>query len=220
MLFSASIDDLEPGRWRFVLRALDGSDRLVAEDMEPDVHGERLELLALVRGLEALAQPSRVTLFTPSRYIRTGIRSGLPEWRRNGWRWEYFGQMVPVKNCDLWQRVDRALRFHELECRSLRVDAAHEPYPVRSAAKDRTESVRQGGGRDLEASPRPPERAETAGRSCSESRLGSFSSANRPAGRGLSWRSELGLGKLFGLVKLLTGNRPGTLSPVVVCKEV
>lgn len=122
MLFSASLDDSEPGRWRFVLRAADGSDRFAAEDVEPDVHGDRLELLALVRGLEALSQPSRVTLVAPSRYVLTGVRSGLLEWRKNRWRWEYFGKMVPVKNYDLWKRVDRALEFHQLECRSVRFD--------------------------------------------------------------------------------------------------
>jgi hypothetical protein len=84
-----------------------------------------LELLTVVRGLEALGQPSRVTLLTPSPAIREGIRFGLPEWRRNGWRWEAFGQMIPVRNCDLWQRMDRALRFHQVDCRHWRIDAAH-----------------------------------------------------------------------------------------------
>lgn len=224
MLFSASIDDAEPGRWRFVLRAADGSERFVAEDVEPDVHGERLELLALVRGLEALAQPSRVTLVTPSRYLRTGIRSGLPEWRRNGWRWEYFGQMVPVKNHDLWQRVDRALTFHQLECRSIRLDAAHEPYPVRSAGP-----VVQGpagrGSQDspvVRGSPDPAQRSNDRVSRSGECDRGTtpLSPGRRPAPRGRSWRRELGLGKVFGLVKLLAGNRPGGLSPVAVCKEV
>ena len=83
----------------------------MAEDIEPDIQGERLELLTVVRGLEALDQPVPVTLMTPSIYVREGIRYGLAEWRRNGWRWESFGQMVPVKNCDLWQRVGPRDRF-------------------------------------------------------------------------------------------------------------
>lgn len=62
-----------PGLWRFVLRGDDGSAMLVAEDVEPDIQGERLELLSVVRGLEALEQPSRVTLMTPSVYVREGI---------------------------------------------------------------------------------------------------------------------------------------------------
>ncbi len=125
LLFSESSQTPEPGRWRFVLRSSDGAQRVVADDVEPDARGERLELLTVVRGLEALGQPSRVTLVTPSPYIREGIRFGLAEWRRNGWRWEAFGQMIPVKNCDLWQRMDRALRFHEVDCRHWRIDGAH-----------------------------------------------------------------------------------------------
>lgn len=124
----------QPGRWRFVLRAVDGSYHLIAEDIEEGVQPERLHLLAIVRGLEALDQPSRVTVVTPSRYVREGIQYGLDEWRRNGWRWEYFGQMVPVKNSDLWQRVDAALRYHHVECRNWRFDPPHirTAGPVRS----------------------------------------------------------------------------------------
>jgi len=130
LLFSESSDTTEPGRWRFVLRSPDGSEKLMADDVEPDARGERLELLTVVRGLEALDQPSKVTLMTRSASIREGIRYGLSEWRANGWRWESFGQMIPVKNRDLWQRVDRALCFHQVECRSWRFDRAHGSKPT------------------------------------------------------------------------------------------
>jgi ribonuclease HI len=98
---------------------------LEAEASEPGVTGERLALLSVVRGLEALQRPSRVMLVTPSSYVREGIRRGLSEWRRNGWRWERFGQMVPVKHLDLWQRVDRAMQYHQLDCRMCRIDPPH-----------------------------------------------------------------------------------------------
>ena len=119
------------GTWKFVLRSIHGSECLEASDDEPGVCGERLELLTVVRGLEALDQPSKVTLVTPSKYVREGIRYGLREWRSNGWRWEYYGEMVPVKNRDLWQRIDRALRFHEVDCRRWRFDRAHTSGVVR-----------------------------------------------------------------------------------------
>ena len=107
LLFSESNREQARGQWRFVLQAVDGSDQFEAYDEEPNVGGERLELLAVVRGLEALPEPARVTLVTPSKYVNRGIAQGLPEWRHNGWQWEHFGEMVPVKNRDLWQRVDR-----------------------------------------------------------------------------------------------------------------
>lgn len=115
----------ETGRWRFVLRSVDSTFRLEADDVEPKVRGQRLELLTVVRGLEALDRPSRVTLITASTYVREGIRTGVAEWRANGWRWECFGQMVPVKNADLWQRIARALEFHEVDCRTYRLDPPH-----------------------------------------------------------------------------------------------
>ncbi|MGD9719660.1 MAG: RNase H family protein [Pirellulales bacterium] len=133
LLFSESCRKSPQGQWRFVLQSLDGAEQFEAADAEPDARGERLELLAVVRGLEALAQPSRVTLVTPSRYVNRGLTYGLAEWRVNDWRWEHYGEMVPVKNRDLWQRVDRALEFHQLDCRTWRFDpphlAAHELEP-------------------------------------------------------------------------------------------
>ena len=125
LLFSESHRNQSRGQWRFVLQAVDGSDQFEAEDEEPDVGGERLELLAVVRGLEALPEPARVTLVTPSKYVNRGLSEGLPEWRHNGWQWEHFGEMVPVKNRDLWQRVDRALDFHQVQCRWWRFDLPH-----------------------------------------------------------------------------------------------
>ncbi len=125
LLFCDLGDRGEPGRWRFVLRSVDGAFRLEADDVEPHARGQRLELLTVVRGLEALDRPSRVTLITASTYVREGIRSGVAEWRANGWRWECFGQMVPVKNADLWQRIARALEFHEVDCRTYRLDPPH-----------------------------------------------------------------------------------------------
>ena len=111
----------ERGQWRFVLESSDGAARLEAADEEPAT-GQRLELLAIVRGLEALDQPSRVTLVTGSRYVSRGIRFGLAQWREDGWQWERYGEMIPIKDDDLWRRVDHALQFHLVECRVPRLD--------------------------------------------------------------------------------------------------
>ena len=133
LLFSESCRKSSQGRWRFVLQTIDGTEQFEAADAEPDAQGERLELLAVVRGLEALAQPSRVTLVTTSRYVQRGLKYGLCEWRANGWQWERFGEMVPVKTGDLWQRVDRALVYHSLDCRTWRFDLPHLPAGTHGA---------------------------------------------------------------------------------------
>jgi ribonuclease HI len=113
----ASIDGANRPIWKFVLQAVGDENHLAAADIEPHARPSRLELLAVVRGLEALDQPSRVTLLTSSRYVRRGIHRGLNLWRERRWRWERFGELVPIQDHDLWQRIDRALEFHQLECR-------------------------------------------------------------------------------------------------------
>lgn len=105
------------GRWHFVLEQLDGTERLEAADSEPALNRERLALLSVVRGLEALEQPSQVTLVTTSRYVDRGLRYGLSSWRDADYMWERFGEQRPVRNSDLWRRIDAALQFHAVKCR-------------------------------------------------------------------------------------------------------
>jgi ribonuclease HI len=141
LLFSEARGKTRQGQWRFVLQAADGSATLEASDAEPETGGERLELLAVIRGLEALDQPSHVTLFTPSKYVSRGIAYGLEEWRRNDWTWECFGEMVPVKNRDLWQRLDRALNYHTIEFRVRRAtEGQNEGATVRRRDEPETGS--------------------------------------------------------------------------------
>jgi ribonuclease HI len=127
LLLAESRRRKQEGDWRFVLKTPDGKQQLEASDAEPSTGEQRLELLAVVRGLEALEQPSRVTLLTRSSYVSRGLNYGLEEWRENAWHWERHGQMVPVKDGDLWKRLDRALNFHRLECRKWRADRVGGP---------------------------------------------------------------------------------------------
>ena len=113
------------GSWRFVIQAADGQILLDASDIEPGVTGERLDLLTVVRGLEALEQESSVTLITDQRYVIRGMRYGLDEWREHNWKWSRFGDLVDINHADLWQRLDHALSFHQIQCRQFRVDPAH-----------------------------------------------------------------------------------------------
>ena len=119
-------------RWRFVLQQVGSEDRFSAADLEPNTRASRLELLAVVRGLEALDQPSRVTLVTRSRYVARGIRRELNHWRERRWRWERFGRLVPIRDHDLWRRVDRALEFHQMECVACD-DALNAEYSITSS---------------------------------------------------------------------------------------
>ena len=140
LLFSEARFDGATGSWRFVLSEVGGSENLAAADIEPISCRERLELLAVVRGLEAIDRPARVTLVTNSRYVNRGLKHGLADCRACHWQWERFGQLVPVRHHDLWRRVDRALEFHEVDCRLWRFDVhADEPQESLGSVAHRDE---------------------------------------------------------------------------------
>lgn len=138
----------EGSRWRFALHAADASVTVAACDTEEGADDDRLVLLAVVRGLEALDHPAEVTVVTRSASVLRGLTRGLSAWRNNHWRWECFGRQTPIRDADLWRRVDKALQFHTVHCRSWRFDqpvgrqapprphfAARAAKPVRVAAE-------------------------------------------------------------------------------------
>lgn len=133
---SCARSDTDPvgGRWHFVLERIDAAERLEAADGERGQPRERLALLAVVRGLEAIEQPSQVTLVTTSRYVARGLRYGLAEWRETGYIWEHFGVQKPIRNADLWQRIDGAMQFHVVACRLLESSMAQQSTSVAAEA--------------------------------------------------------------------------------------
>ena len=114
------------GRWKFVLENVDTGERTEATDIEPSFAADRCALVCVLRGLEALEQPSRVTLVTTSRYVTRGLQYGLTEWRDNDFSWEHFGAVQPIRNADIWRRIDRTLSFHQVQCRWM----SQEELPV------------------------------------------------------------------------------------------
>src|SRR5262249_46324722 len=82
----------------------------------------RMELMAAIAALEALKRPSRVQLHTDSQYLRDGITRWIHGWKANGWR---TAERKPVKNADLWQRLETASAPHQMEWRWVRGHAGH-----------------------------------------------------------------------------------------------
>ena len=82
----------------------------------------RMELMAAIRALESLSRPATVRLHTDSSYLRNGITSWLPNWKRNGWR---TAAKKPVKNADLWQRLDAAVARHRVSWYWVKGHAGH-----------------------------------------------------------------------------------------------
>ena len=130
-----------PGGWAALLRCGKGESELVGG--APRTTNNRMELMAAIAGLEALPGPRSVRLTTDSRYVMDGIRSWLPAWKRNGWR---TAAKKPVKNIDLWQRLDTAAARHDIEWVWVRGHAGHEENE-RVDALARRQAGREGEGR-------------------------------------------------------------------------
>lgn len=102
-----------PGGWGALLRYGEHVKELFGGDAGPTTNN-RMELTAAIEALDALTRPSRVVLHTDSTYVRNGITSWLASWKRNGWR---TSDKKPVKNADLWQRLDDAVARHTIDWR-------------------------------------------------------------------------------------------------------
>lgn len=99
-----------PGGWAALLRWRDQERELTGA--EAHTTNNIMELQAVIAALEALKRPSRIKLHTDSRYVMDGITRWIHGWKRNGWK---TADRKPVKNLELWQRLDRASALHHIE---------------------------------------------------------------------------------------------------------
>jgi ribonuclease HI len=90
---------------------------------EPLTTNNRMELMAAIAALEALKRPCTVDLHTDSQYLRNGIMTWIDGWKRNGWK---TADKKPVKNVDLWQRLDAAIAHHKVRWHWVRGHAGHD----------------------------------------------------------------------------------------------
>ena len=109
-----------PGGWGALLRA-SGAEREL-HGGERNTTNNRMELLAAIEGLAALKRPCRVDLYTDSQYLRKGITEWLAGWKRNGWK---TASRKPVKNQDLWQRLDEEAARHEINWHWVKGHSGH-----------------------------------------------------------------------------------------------
>jgi len=109
-----------PGGWAAILRYGDTEKELAGG--EAQTTNNRMEMTAAIVALEALKRPCRVRLYTDSQYLRDGIMRWLPAWKARGWR---TADKKPVKNIDLWQRLDMAAAPHQVEWIWVRGHAGH-----------------------------------------------------------------------------------------------
>jgi len=93
---------------------------------EPLTTNNRMELTAVVRGLEALKRRSQVELFTDSVYVGKGVSEWLPKWKANGWRRKEKNKLVPIANEELWRELDQLLARHEVKYTRVAGHSGHE----------------------------------------------------------------------------------------------
>lgn len=98
------------GGWGVLLQCGDVQKKLYGGDA--DTTNNRMELMAAIQALEALTRPCEVTLNTDSKYVLQGITEWLPNWKRRGWK---TASRHPVKNEDLWRRLDTAVARHTIQ---------------------------------------------------------------------------------------------------------
>ncbi|MEE4331238.1 MAG: ribonuclease HI [Wenzhouxiangella sp.] len=109
-----------PGGWGALLR-WNGHEKELSGS-EPETTNNRMELMAAIQALESLKRPCSVILVTDSQYVRKGISEWMNNWKRNGWR---TASRKPVKNDDLWRRLDRAVGRHDVDWRWVKGHSGH-----------------------------------------------------------------------------------------------
>lgn len=135
-----------PGGWGVLLR-WNGHERTLSGG-EAQTTNNRMELMAAIQALETLKRPCQVVLTTDSQYVRKGITEWMINWKRNGWR---TSARKPVKNADLWQRLDTAAQRHEVSWQWVK---GHSGHPENELADQlASEAAAQAAGLDSVTDP-------------------------------------------------------------------
>ncbi len=114
-----------PGGWGVLLRYKDNEKQL--KGAEAETTNNRMELMAAIVGLESLKRSSRVQLTTDSTYVKNGINQWIHNWKKNGWK---TAAKKPVKNVDLWQRLDKAIAEHDISWAWVKGHSGHRENEI------------------------------------------------------------------------------------------
>lgn len=114
-----------PGGWGVLLR----SDSIEKEmyGSEPETTNNRMELMAAIKALTVLKEPCRVDLTSDSEYVRKGITEWLPNWKKRGWK---TAAKKPVKNKDLWQRLESVAERHKVTWHWVKGHSGHRENEI------------------------------------------------------------------------------------------
>jgi ribonuclease HI len=131
-----------PGGWGAILRWR-GTEKEIYGG-EGATTNNRMELMAAIMALESLKRPSRVRLYTDSQYVHNGISHWIHTWKANGWK---TSDRKPVKNVDLWQRLEAALETHSIQWQWVKGHSGHaENERADALARKAIDDIRKGNG--------------------------------------------------------------------------
>jgi len=114
-----------PGGWGVLLRFGDQGKTL--HGGERDTTNNRMELMAAIKGLQALTRPSKIILTTDSKYVMQGITEWILNWKKCGWK---TANKKPVKNVDLWQSLDKEIQQHTIEWKWVKGHSGHRENEI------------------------------------------------------------------------------------------
>lgn len=114
-----------PGGWAYILRHPGSGKSIEGSGGERASTNNRMELSAVIAGLEALRKPSEIEVVIDSEYVAKGCREWLPGWKRNGWKRRERGKLKPLANEELWRRLDSLLSRHRVRFTVVRGHAGH-----------------------------------------------------------------------------------------------
>lgn len=126
-----------PGGWGAILRLRGKHIEKELSGAEADTTNNRMEMMAVIAALEALKKPCKVTVTTDSQYVMKGMTEWLSAWKAKQWK---TAARKPVKNADLWQRLDRAVTQHQVEWQWVR---GHDGHPDNERADQLAVNARQ-----------------------------------------------------------------------------
>ena len=114
-----------PGGWAFLLRHAASGKEKERCGAERETTNNRMEMIAVIRGLEALTRPTSVEVVTDSTYVSKGVSEWLPKWKANRWRRREGKRWAELKNEDLWRQLDALLARHRVRMTHVRGHAGH-----------------------------------------------------------------------------------------------
>lgn len=114
-----------PGGWAFIMRCGTTGKELERSGGEPESTNNKMELMAVIQGLQVLKEPCEVTLYADSQYVLQGMKTWMAGWKSRGWKRKEGSRLAEVKNVELWKLLDGLMQTHKIIYEHVKGHAGH-----------------------------------------------------------------------------------------------